>query len=121
MSACYSCIEIKARHLYHAFNDPETGETYKDEESLDILHGYVDTQQRKKKPYFVKTSGVHEVVKKLYDIRHENTHSYALSIILEGEEAPENYFIGHSVSNKFNALSFCQEVIDLLEEIYGQT
>ena len=121
LGACYSCIEIKARQLYHAFNDPETGETYKDEESLDILHKFVKTQQGKKNPYYVNTSGINDIVKRLYEIRHGNTHSYALSILLDGDASPNNFFIGHKISEKVPAIEFCQDVMGLLEKIYSQT
>jgi hypothetical protein len=121
LGACYSCIEIKAKGLYHAFNDPDTGETYKDEEALEFLNKFVITKQSGKDPYYVNTKGLDVTIKTLYEMRHENIHSYSLSISIDREVSPNKFYIGHIITEKVPAIEFCQNVIDLLEGIYQQT
>ena len=65
LNACYSYLEAKAQYLYYAFNDPETGEPFEDEESLGVLRQYVRAFQLKNKAGFVKTSGLTALTKKL--------------------------------------------------------
>ena len=113
----YSFLEIKAKSLYFAFNDPETGEQYEDENSLEVLRRYVRAFQIKNKPTFVKTSGLNELTKTLYKIRNENTHDYALSIMCQGENNPEKFLIGHTHGEGIPALNLCREILALFEQI----
>ena len=120
LNACYSFLEIKAKSLYFAFNDPDTGEPIEDEESLKIFRQYARAFQDKKNPEFVKTKGLHDLIKKLYEIRKGNTHNYALSIIKGEKPSPENFKIGHEKSKAVPALEFCRQVLFLFEEINEQ-
>ncbi len=117
LGACYSYLEIRAKSLYNAFNDPETGEPFEDEESLSILRKYVRTFQNKNNTSYVKTSGLHVVTKVLYKIRKENTHNYSLSIMKNGESLPEDFCIGYLQSEDIPALQFCREVLELFNKI----
>ena len=117
LSCCYSFLEVKAKSLYFAFSDNETGEPIEDEDSLNILREYVTAQQNKNNPSYVKTKGVHDLIKKLYDIRHDNTHHYALSIMKGDNDSPESFKIGHNISKAVPALAFCREVLALFDEL----
>ncbi len=120
LGACYSFLEIKAKSLHFAFSDPETGEYYEDENSLEILRQYVRAFQDRKNPNFVKTSGLHELTKTLYKIRNDNTHHYALSIMRQGTNNPEQFLIGYKHGKGVPALSFCREILMLFEQINNE-
>lgn len=120
LGACYSFLEIKAKSLYHAFTNPETGDTYEDENSLDILRQYVKAFQDKNNPSFVKTSGLNALTKTLYKIRNDNTHHYALSIMRQDGNDPEKYLIGHTHGEGIPALSFCREILALFKQINNE-
>lgn len=120
LGACYSFLEIKAKGMYHAYNDFETGEPVEDEQALDVLHQYVTTSQRKKDSSFVSTKGLHELTKKLYEIRHNNTHHYALSVIGGNVSYSEEFLIGYEKSKAVPALKFCREVLSLFDAINEQ-
>ena len=117
LGACYSFLEIKAKSLHFAFSDPDTGEYHEDENSLEILRQYVRAFQDKKKPEFVKTSGLHELTKTLYKIRNDNTHHYALSIMRQGSNDPEQFLIGYKHGQGLPALNLCEDILALFEQI----
>lgn len=120
LGGCYSFLEIKAKNLYHAFNDHETGDSIEDGESLNILRQYVKAFQDKNNPSFIKTKGLHELIKRLYEIRNNNTHHYALSIMKGVGSSPETFLIGHEKSKAVPALEFCRQVLALFDEINEQ-
>jgi len=117
LGACYSFLEIKAKSLYFAFSDPETGEYHEDQNSLDILKKYIKSKKHKNNPSRVSTYASHELIKTLYDIRHDNTHNYAISIMRQSGEDPEKYLIGHTHGDGVLALTFCREILFMFKEI----
>lgn len=98
LSACYSHLEITAKSLFHAFQDPDTGESFQDDDALEIFRRYVRAFQDKKNPDYVKTKGLHNLTEKLYKIRNQNTHHYALSIMQSCESPNSRFLIGHMKS-----------------------
>ena len=120
LGACYSHLEITAKSLFHAFQDPETGETYQDDDALTILGKYVSASQNKKKPEYVKTKGLLALTEKLYEIRNKNTHHYALSIMRLGESPNCRFQIGHMSGEGVDALIFCEEILSLFEQIESE-
>ncbi len=116
-NAAYSFFEITALSAYNAYNDPENGDPIEDGEALDAIRCYVRVFQNSKNPSFVKTSGLHEITEKLYDLRKENTHHYPLSIMKVGESVPEDFHFGYLKGEGTPALEFCREVMGIIFEL----
>jgi hypothetical protein len=120
LNSCYSYLEVKAQYLYNACNDPETGEPFEDEESLSVLRHYVRAFQLRKNSGFVKTSGLTELTKKLYELRNSCTHDGGLAVMVAGESLPNDFHIGHLRGQGTPALGFCEKILSLFEIIENE-
>jgi len=118
--AAYSFFEISAMSAFHAFTDPKTGEQVEDAEALEILRRYVTIFQNVKNPSFVKTGGLHEVTKQLYELRKGNTHHFPLSIMVTGQELPETFHFGYISGQGVPALPFCRKTIALMRQVHQE-
>ena len=117
LNASYSYLEIKAKYLCQRYYDPKSDELIPDEESLAILRKYVRVSQNKNNPDFIKTQGLHDLIKGIYKHRNENTHHYPISITQRGSSFPEDYCIGYRSENAIPALALCREVLNLLRAL----
>jgi hypothetical protein len=115
--AAYSFFEINALSAFHAFADPQTGKLIEDAEALEILRRYVTIFQNVKSPSFVKTGGLHEVTKQLYELRKGNTHHFPLSIMSTGLELPEAFHLGKVSGQGIPALAFCRKAMALMHQV----
>lgn len=114
--AAYSYFEILALHLYESFSDPDSGESIPDEEALALLRRYVVVVKDTKRPFFVKTAGLHPITKQLYELRRKNTHHTPLSIMKTTNDLPAGFHFGYLTGKGKPALAFCREVMTLLEK-----
>lgn len=117
LGACYSYLEIKALQLHHQSSDPETGDTWPDEEALSVLREHVRTLQNKKNSSYVKTSAVSEIMQQLYEARKENIHHNSLAIMIGGKSLPEDFHLGMERGKGKPALDFCRQVLQTFETI----
>lgn len=120
LNACYSYLEVKAQHLHEASMDREAGEPCEDEESLLILRKYVRAFRLRNRPGFVKTSGLTELTKKLYELRNSSTHDWGLAVMEVGSSLPNDFHIGQLRNKGIPALSFCEQVLSLFETIENE-
>lgn len=118
--AAYSFFEINALRAYQSFHNPETGDPIENEEALETLRRYVRVLQDAKRPTYVKTAGLHEITKELYELRRGNTHHYPLSIMISGSPLPENFHFGSLSGKGIPALAFCRQVMALIHEVKNE-
>lgn len=118
-NAAYSFFETAALHACHAYTNSD-GDTEPDEQALAVLRKYVTVKPEKKKPYFIKTSGVHTITKQLYDLRKQHTHHAPVPIMAAGPSLPQDYQFGYLINEGRPALRFCQEVLDLMHEVQSE-
>jgi hypothetical protein len=116
-NAAYSFFEMTALHAYFAFTEPDTGEPTSDEVAIGILSAYVDVSRGGKKSSRVKTTGKHEVTKRLYELRRANTHHFPMSIMAAGPALPEDFHFGNMRGEGTPALAFCREAIALIRQV----
>lgn len=117
LNAAYSALEIKAKSLFFAYFDSDADEFHSDDEALAVLRQYVRAFQDRKRPSFVKTAAINEVLRKLYSHRNANSHDYALSITKRGENLPSDYCIGHIPGEGPPAIEFCEQVLEVFRTI----
>jgi len=117
LSAAYSFFDICVLSAFHAFADPKNGDPVEDAEALEILKRYVTITQKGKK---VTTGGCHELTKQLYELRKRNTHHYPLSIMVTGQELPENFQFGKISSQGVPTLSFCRKTMALMRHVHQE-
>jgi len=120
LGSCYSFLEIKSKHLFFAFTDPDTGEMHEDENALAIFRQYVRAFKNKKNSSFIQTKALHALIKTLYEFRNKNTHHGALSIMQQGTATAENYLIGETLNTGVPAIKFCKSILFLFNEINEQ-
>jgi hypothetical protein len=118
--AAYSYFEINAIRAYQSFHNPKTGDPIENEEALGTLRRYVRVSQDSNRPTYVKTAGLHEITKKLYDLRKGNTHHYPLSIMTSGQLVPEDFHFGSLSGKGIPALAFCRQVMSLIHEVENE-
>lgn len=116
LNACYGYLEYKAAYFHYAHCDPETGEPIKDWESLDTLRKYVRVFQQRKSG-FVKTSGLSQLMEKLYKFRATSTHDGGIGIMETGSNLPEDFQIGVYTREGVPAIEFCLEVRAFFAEL----
>lgn len=119
-NAAYSFFEIGALGAFHAFTDPQTGESVGDSEALDTLRRYVKVFRNINNPSFVKTGGLHEVTTQLYELRKSNTHHYPLSIMAVGSSLPEDFHFGNITGKGTPALKFCRAAMSLIRQVHQE-
>lgn len=117
LGAAYSYFEICALRAYHCFWHPLSGEPLESSGALDVLRKYVRVVQDRKRPKYVKTSGLHNITKELFEIRKANTHRYPLSIMVSESSLPEGYMLGDIKGKGVPALHFSRQVMKLIEEV----
>lgn len=110
LNACYGYLEYKAAYLHYAFCDPETGDPIEDWESLETLRKYVRVFQNKNKSGFIKTSGLSELMSKLYKFRAASTHDGGIEIMKVGDDLPRDFHIGKYTGEGVPAIEFCREI-----------
>jgi len=114
LNACYGYLEYKATYLHYAYCDPESGNPIEDWEALGTLKKYINVFKMKNKSGFIKTSGLSELMDKLYNYRNTSTHDGGIGIIKAGDNLPYDFQIGHHKSKAISALDFCSEVLSFL-------
>lgn len=112
--AAYSFFEIHALRAYSDSN-PQTGDPIENDEALATLRRYVRVVQ--KRPNYVKTSGLHDITKQLYELRTGNTHHYPLSIMTTKQELPEGFQFGSLSCRGVPALAFCRQAMSLIQDL----
>lgn len=117
LNGCYGFLEFKAAYLHYAFFDPESGEPVEDWEALEALRKYVKVFQQKNKSGFIKTSGLSELMKKLYKFRNRSTHDGGIEIMVAGSQLPNDFQIGMYKSKGYPAVEFCEEVLSFLKDL----
>ncbi|WP_286805564.1 MULTISPECIES: hypothetical protein [unclassified Marinimicrobium] len=117
LNGCYGFLEFKATYLYYAFCDPDSGEPVEDREALETLRKYVKVSQKKNISGFIKTSGLSELMKKLYKFRNRSTHDGGIEIMEAGNQLPDDFQIGMYKSKGYPAVEFCEEVLSFLRDL----
>lgn len=120
LNACYGYLEYKATYLHYAYSDPESGDPIEDWESLETLKKYVKVFKQKHKSGFIKTSGLSELMEKLYKYRNASTHDGGIGIIKSGDNLPYDFKIGHHKSKAVSALDFCSEVLSFFTNLENE-
>lgn len=118
LNATYSFFESSALTAHFRFTDPD-GETYEDDEALNILRRHVKVVQDKKNPNFVKTAGLSPLTKKLYEIRKKSTHHFSLSIMAAGPSLPDDFHLGNMKGEGIPIVPLCREALELVRELYA--
>lgn len=120
LNSCYGYLEYKAAYLHFAFSDHETGEPVEDWESLETLRKYVCVFQLKNKSGFIKTSGLSELMEKLYKYRATSTHDGGLAIMKVGDNLPKDFHIGMYRGEGIPAIEFCIDVLEFFSELESE-
>jgi len=116
-NAAYSFFEIAALDAHYRYYDPDTDKYIEDNDSLKILREHVGVDQNQKKTKYVKTWGLSNLTKELYELRKGNTHHSPMTITQCSEDLPEGYNFGYIKNEGIPALKFCREVMELIETI----
>lgn len=117
LNAVYSFFETSALYANAAFIHPETGDPMADDEALETLRAYVKVFSSPKKPYFVKTGGLHSVVQRLYKVRAAATHHFPLSIMVAGPNLPEDYYFGSLRGQGDPILALCRDALAVVMKV----
>lgn len=120
LNGCYGYIEYKAAYLHYADCDPETGEPLEDWQTLETLEKYVKVFKQKNKSGFVKTSGLSELMTKLYTFRATSTHDGGIEIMQVGDNLPSDFHIGKYRREGIPAIDFCNDVLAFLSELVSE-
>lgn len=120
LNACYGHLEYKAAYFHYAHCDPESGETIEDGESLETLRKYVKVFKNNNKSGFVKTSGLSELMDKLYKYRNTSTHDGGVGIMKCGDDLPKDFKIGYHKSTAVSALDFCSQVLEFFSDLEAE-
>jgi len=117
LSAAYSFFEISALCAYTKFSNPDTGEPIPNEVALEVLSPYIEITQNKKRLNYIKTAGLHPIVKDLYHRRKRNTHYSPLHILKSGINLPTDFQMGYLIGKGVPAVEFCRQVITLIDDV----
>lgn len=120
LNSCYGYLEFKASYLHYGFCHPETGEPIEDFEGLDTLRQYVRVFKLKNKSGFIKTSGLSELMEKLYKFRNRSTHDGGIEVMASGSDFPNDFKIGKYISKGVPALDFCKEILELFSQLEAE-
>lgn len=111
LNSCYGYLEDKAAYFHYANCDPDSGEPIEDWQSLETLQKYVKVFKTRGKSGFVKTSGLSELTKMLYQFRNSSTHDGGVGIMETGANLPHDFQIGVNKSKGVPALNFCKDIL----------
>lgn len=117
LNAVYSYFETTALYASVAFTDPQTGEPIEDGDAVDKLRAYVRLFQNQKKPYYVKTGGLHPVIARLYEVRKAATHHFPLSIMAAGPNLPEDFHLGSMRGDGEPLLALCRQALAVIKQV----
>ena len=120
LNAVYSYFETSALYAAAAFIDPETGEPVEDSEAVEVLRKYVRVSQNEKRPYYVKTSGLHPAVARLYEVRKAATHHFPLSIMATGHNLPEDFHLGSMSGEGEPLLALCRDALAVIRQVQAE-
>ncbi len=120
LNAVYSYFETTALYSSVAFTDPQTGDPIEDTEAIDRLRAYVRVFQNEKKPYYVKTGGLHPVIARLYEIRKAATHHFPLAIMAAGPNLPEDFHLGSMKGEGEPLLALCREALVVIKQVQAE-
>ena len=120
LNAVYSYFETTALYASVAFTDPETGDPIEDSEAVEKLRAYVRVFQNEKKPYYVKTGGLHPVIARLYEVRKAATHHFPLSIMATGPNLPEDFQLGNMKDEGQPLLALCREALAVIVQVQAE-
>jgi len=120
LNAVYSYFETSALYAAVAFTNPDTGDPIEDTEAVDTLRKYVRVFQNEKKPYYVKTGGLHPVVARLYEVRKAATHHFPLSIMATGPNLPDDYHLGSTKGEGLPLLALCREALAVIKQVQAE-
>lgn len=120
LNAVYSFFETSALYASVAFTDLETLSPVKDAEAVDIMRKYVKVSQNEKKPYYVKTGGLHPVIVRLYEVRNAATHHFPLSIMVAGANLPEDFHLGQMKDEGEPLLALCREALAVIKQVQSE-
>lgn len=119
LNAAYSYFESSAMYGYVHITDLN-GKPVEDANHIDVLRKHIGITQSSKNPYFVKTSGKTELTNSLYDFRKKSAHHWPLSIMQAGPALPEDFHFGSVIGEGTPSLSFCREVLNLIQKIHEE-
>jgi len=111
LGAAYSYFEHTAHWACIARTDHDTGEDIADEALLSAVREHVDVIHNKKYPSHSRTVASREVLRRLYEVRHENTHRCSLSIMSAGLSLPDGFHLGWEVGRGIPLLEFCEKIM----------
>jgi hypothetical protein len=120
LNAIYSYFETTALYAAVAFTDPETDSPVEDSAAIETLRSYVGVSRPSKNPYFVKTSGLHPVIARLYQVRKAATHHFPLSIMATGSNLPEDFHLGNMRGEGEPLLALCRQALDVVKEVQAE-
>lgn len=120
LNAVYSYFETTALYAAVRFTDPETGEPIEDSETIEIIRNYVRVFQHDKKPFYVKTGGLHPVIARLYEVRKAATHHFALSIMAAGPNLPEDFELGSMKGEGTPLLALCRDALAVIKQLQAE-
>ena len=120
LNAVYSYFETTALYVSVAFTDPQTGDPIEDTEAVERLRTYVRVFQNEKKPYYVKTGGLHPVIARLYAIRKAATHHFPLAIMAAGPNLPNDFQLGSLKGEGEPLLALCREALDVIKQVQAE-
>nr|CBA27423.1 hypothetical protein Csp_A02200 [Curvibacter putative symbiont of Hydra magnipapillata] len=120
LNAVYSYFETTAMYASVAFTDPKTGYPIEDTEAIEKLRTYVSASQSKRNPYYVKTSGIHPVIARVFEIRKVATHHFPLAIMTVGPNLPEDFHLGYLKDKSVPLLALCREVLAIVKNAQNE-
>lgn len=120
LNAAYSFFESTALTAYFRYSDPESGESYEDDEGLAILRLHVKVFQDSKNPSFVKTAGLTPITQQLYEFRKKNTHHFPLSIMAAGPQLPDDFHFGNMRNEGVPVIPLCRDSMALIRTVYTE-
>ncbi|HEY8159133.1 MAG TPA: hypothetical protein VIF10_10575 [Methylobacter sp.] len=121
LNAVYSYFETTALYASVALTDPQTGDPIEDIEAIEKLRTYVRVVQNEKKPYYVKTAGLHPTIARLYEVRKAATHHFPLAIMAAGPNLPEDFHLGNIKGEGEPLLTLCREALAVIKQVQAET
>lgn len=120
LNAVYSYFETTALYASVSFTDPQTGDPIVDSEAVEKLRAYVRIFQNEKKPYYVKTGGLHPIIARLYEVRKAATHHFPLAIMAAGPNLPEDFHLGNMRGEGEPLLALCREALAVVKQVQAE-
>jgi hypothetical protein len=120
LNAVYSYFETTALFVSVSFTDPQTGDPIEDMKAVEILRAYVRVFQNEKKPYYVKTGGLHPIIARLYEVRKAATHHFPLAIMATGPNLPEDFHLGSMSGGGEPLLLLCREALAIVKQVQAE-